>query len=60
MNHDYAHCLDLEVDCPDDCFRAKITRDLILNKSKEYRNISWMYFKGTAECMRGETDEICN
>lgn len=29
MNHDYAHCLDYEDDCPKNCFRGELVRDLI-------------------------------
>ena len=28
MNHDYAHCMDYSPDCPMECFRAKLERDL--------------------------------
>ena len=29
MNHDYAHCSDYRKDCPKDCFRAQITKELM-------------------------------
>ena len=28
MNHDYVHCLDYTEDCPEECFRAMLVRDL--------------------------------
>lgn len=48
MNHDAAHCWDCTPDCPQDCYRAQLTR--------EYREkllgfpVSWMMFKGTEDC----------
>lgn len=60
MNHDYAHCMDYRNDCPKECFRARLVRDL-------YKQaqcfpiydipISWMHFKGTDECKRKEVTE---
>lgn len=53
MNHDYEHCLDFERNCPKECFRAKLVRDL------DRIGISWANLKGTEECMRkGKKDEI--
>jgi hypothetical protein len=51
MNHDYAHCLDFTEDCPVECFRAELSRDL-----KRMENggrgmwLSWMSFKETGCC----------
>ena len=50
MNHDYAHCSDYEENnarCPKSCFRAELTRDLLLNPQPWS---SWMHFAGTSEC----------
>lgn len=52
MNHDYAHCEDIQKDCPQKCFRAQLARDLAVNGNLHGVWISWMWFKGTAECMR--------
>lgn len=52
MNHDYAHCLNFREDCPKGCFRAQLVRDLKVNPGVIGIWISWMWFKGTAECMR--------
>ena len=34
MNHDYAHCLDYTKDCPKECFRAELQRDIEENRSE--------------------------
>lgn len=52
MNHDYAHCIDYSPDCPAECFRARITEDAL----KRNLTISFMHFKGTDECTRGNED----
>lgn len=44
MSHDYTHCLDFTDDCPSECFRAQLARDLE-NIPIWYR-VSWMHFKG--------------
>ena len=51
MNHDNAHCLDYGPDCPQRCFRAKLTHEL--KSRSEYLGlpVSWMHFKGTKECL---------
>ena len=59
MNHDYAHCADFKDDCPKECFRAELVRDLY--KQAQYFPIddipiSWMHLKGTDECQRGDED----
>lgn len=48
MNHDYAHCLDCKDDCPEECFRAQLVRDL---KNYPYP-VSWMHLEDTEECQR--------
>ena len=55
MNHDYAHCADFKDECPKDCFRAQLVRDLE-NIPIWYR-VSWMHFKGTEECKKKEVTE---
>ena len=56
MNHDYEHCLDFQADCPADCFRAKLVRDLEANDRE--KQVSWMSLRGTPECKRGEKRKI--
>lgn len=53
MNHDYAHCMDFTDDCPKDCFRAQLARDLDNIIPIPYR-ITWMHLKGSSECEREE------
>jgi len=48
MNHDYSHCIDYNKDCPRNCFRGQLVRDL--NSHPTIKNISFMSFKGTDEC----------
>ena len=48
MNHDYEHCIDFKDDCPKDCFRARLVRDL--EKNFPYKTVSWMSFKDSLEC----------
>ena len=49
MNHDYAHCIDFTKDCPKDCFRAQLVRDL-----KPGLIVSFMSLKDTDECMKNK------
>ena len=56
MNHDYAHCLDFKDDCPKDCFRAQLVRDLHRRNDLWAKPVSWMHLKGTDECKRGDKD----
>ena len=58
MNHDYAHCLDFKEDCTKNCFRAQLVRDLHNNPSVAGIWLSWMNFRGTAECMRKEKNAV--
>lgn len=51
MNHDYAHCADFQKDCPKDCFRAQLVRDLDDNGTLKGAWISWMNFRKTDECI---------
>lgn len=51
MIHDYAHCLDWTPDCPKDCFRAQLERDLMKRKVDLGEiNIVWTSFMGTPSC----------
>ena len=45
---DYARCADFADDCPDSCFRAKITRNV--DEMPEYVPLSWVHFEGTDGC----------
>ena len=51
MNHDYAHCLDYTKDCPKDCFRAELQRDIEQNRS-EFIGVplTYSHFRDTEEC----------
>lgn len=55
MNHDYAHCLDWSPDCPKDCFRAQLTKDLMQRADLAGIPLTWMSFKGTKECRKEVT-----
>lgn len=50
MNHDYTHCMDWTKDCPKECFRARITSDLV-NYPFE---VSYAHLKDTKECLKRE------
>ena len=61
MNHDYAHCEDYDVNCPKECFRARLTEDLRRNTEVlKYALYSWAHFKETSECKRKETEDDAN
>lgn len=57
-NHDYEHCADCRSDCPQDCFRAQLVRDLGRFPAGMY--ISWMHFRGTEECMQKDGKKVRN
>lgn len=57
MNHDYAHCLDYEDDCPKNCFRGELVRDLIRLGNVSRTVVSWMHLEGTEECKKSEVTE---
>lgn len=57
MNHDYAHCLDYSPDCPKECFRAMLTKDLEGRIDLGGIPLTWMHFKGTDECKKREVTE---
>lgn len=48
MNHDYTFCNDFGPECPESCFRAEITAELL--REKYNGPVSWANFKGTSEC----------
>lgn len=50
MNHDATHCLDYRNDCPKECYRAQLTKEL-LTMRYDYP-VSWAELKGSSECMR--------
>lgn len=54
MNHDYAHCADFTEECPIECFRAELVRDLEFCEKPII--VSYCHFKGTEECeiIKGE------
>ena len=56
MNHDYAHCLDYSPDCPKECFRGKLIRDLRNNNTSNLSGVqlTWSHLKGTEECKKKE------
>lgn len=56
MNHDYAHCADYRKDCPKDCFRAQLVRDLKQRTDLIWLRVSWIHFKGTDECRKEVTE----
>ena len=60
MNHDnYAHCIDFTDNCPKDCFRAQLVRDLNDHRDKYPPTypVSWMHLLGTNECKKFVFDE---
>ena len=56
MNHDYAHCSDYRKDCPKNCFRAQLTKDLKQRTDLLGLPFTWMSFKGTKECKKEVTE----
>lgn len=52
MNHDYAHCIEYTKDCPKDCFRAELQRDIEENRS-EFIGVplTYAHLGGTNECV---------
>lgn len=49
--------MDHRDDCPKDCFRAKLTKDLKKRIDLLGMPFTWMHFKGTKECKRKEVTE---
>ena len=54
MNHEYAHCMDYTEDCPKECFRGQLVRDL---DGVPISRVQWVSFKGTEECKKKEVTE---
>ena len=57
MNHDnYAHCIDFTDNCPKNCFRAQLVRDLNDHRDKYPPTypVSWMHMLGMNECKKTE------
>ena len=55
MNHDATHCFDWTSECPVDCYRAQLTKDL---KESDYPwPTSWAFFKGTKTCRLSQKNE---
>lgn len=58
MNHDYAHCLDYDENCPVDCFRAELQKDLEEHpKALLGVPLCYTHFKGTKYCRLKEEKE---
>lgn len=53
MNHDNCHCFDCDDSCPDDCYRAQLTRDL-----KPGMIVTFAHLRGTEECPRNNTETV--
>lgn len=51
MNHDYAHCLDYNERCPQECFRGELVRDI---KNYPKMMATWTHFAGTKECYKNK------
>lgn len=51
MNHDAAHCFDMTDDCPDGCYRARLTRDAKARRL-EFVGVplDWAHFRDSREC----------
>ena len=57
MNHDYSHCADYQPDCPKDCFRAQLTKELLDNPAIVPMGIaSFMSFRALEECEKNRRD----
>ena len=51
MNHDYAHCIDYTKDCPKECFRAELQRDIEENRSMFIGvPLAYSHIRDTEEC----------
>ena len=57
MLHDYAHCCNYTADCPEDCFRAQLVRDLYKDPRMKNVPVSWQSFIGSADCPWPETEK---
>lgn len=51
MNHDAAHCMDFDKNkCPNECYRAQLTREVEDHRELWGIPLAYSYFKGTTEC----------
>ena len=50
MNHDATHCADWTPKCPNDCYRAQLTKELKERNDLWWLPISWASLKGSDEC----------
>lgn len=57
MLHDYAHCCDYTADCPKDCFRAQLVRDLHKDPRMKNVPVSWQSFIGSTNCPLPKTEK---
>ena len=55
MNHDNCHCFDCDDSCPNECYRAQLTRDL-----KPGMIVTFAHLRETEECPRHDnnTDNV--
>ena len=61
MNHDYAHCLDYTKDCPKDCFRAQLQRDIEKRRSEFIgAPLTYAHLGGTDECKLEKDTNVPN
>lgn len=51
LNHENTHCADYSEDCPKECYRGRLVRDLA---GVPVNKVRWAFLKGTEECK-----EIC-
>lgn len=61
MNHDYAHCLDYTKDCPRECFRAQLQKDIEERRSEFVGNpLTYAHLGGTDECKLAKDKNVTN
>lgn len=53
MNHDYCHCLDYTSDCPEECFRAQLEKDIKKNPLLIGKPLTYGHLGGTSLCGYG-------
>lgn len=47
LNHEDTHCADYSEDCPEECYRGRLVRDLA---GVPVNKVRWAFLKGTEEC----------
>lgn len=58
LNHDCCHCFDFKMDCPGDCYRAQLERDLDSpDNSLHPIFLSYAHLEGTKECKRKKGEQ---